>query len=408
MLGFATALCTLRLLGAIDAEATVSQTPTVGAIQTSGVTPTESTVSSTVAPSIGVESTTTLGTRFSAGYSPRALWRWGATTSTGAEPLLLHLLHLNYRPLNRTRTQLDLQAAGSIGDVDTGAQTQVFTNNETAPLSADLRLYNASLTASVAHTLSPRWQWQMTLPVNIQGPLGETQSSDTNQPLLQTSRSAGLSTSLGHNLSLTRALQFSVNSQLAEFQDTLSLSTAALIGWQQRMSRLSSLGIGLGAGRLTLLDRGDDPIVANTAQTQDSSYFLAGSASVAHRSQHGSESLAFTLDARVDPFTQALRPTAFLNFDANRNLSARTSVSASLGASTVTSFEALDTDPNETGVNAAVGLGWTRNSMTLRSGLRGSLRGPNLDPDRADGFKIREKLLAFFVGINWGVLGTRR
>jgi hypothetical protein len=400
MLVIAKLLLGLQFVAAVGAEVAANETPIVSTAP-SEAGRTETTVTTTLTPSAGWQ-----GLRGRLSYNPRAFWRMAGATPTGAKPLLLHQLNSTYVPVLQDRTQFELRAVGTIGDVDTAAQQQVFANNETAPLVEDLRVYSLSLAPTLEHQFSPVWSLQLSLPATLQGPLGKQTTAAGAQSLPDT-RSIGLVSSLARALSTTRSVQLGLSSQFAEFETTYAMSTTLVAGARQVHSRTTTSTLSIGGGRVDVIARDastDAPISAEAG----TNYFVAGNVGLNERHEHGDTSLRFVLDARVDPFSQALRPTASLVADSTLSLSESFEVSGSLGASTVTTFEALPSDPNETGLNVGAQVSWRRNALQLQGGLRGSLRGPNLDPEREEDFDLRERSASVFIAAQWTLAGERR
>jgi hypothetical protein len=401
MLGVAKALLVARVLAALDAETVMAEAPVLTATPNVGNLRTEPTLSEAVTPSAGIQSTTTQGIRFAAQYAPRALWRQSDSAPTGADPLLLHQLNLTYRPFMRLPTTLELQLNGTIGDVDMAAQGRVFTTNQTAPLNADLRLYSVVFTSALQHSVGMLWFWQLSVPLVLQGPLGSQEALSAFA--LRESRSVGAIFSVGRKLNSTQSLLLSLNTQFAQFADTTSESATMLLGWQAQLSRTTSTSLGAGGGWVHASTSETTQPMAGGLPANSSTFFGAGNATVTRTREHGADSVIFTLDARADPFTQALRPTASLVANSSFGVSKHVTVAGNLGASTVTSLHALPSDQNETGINAALTTTWAGQVLAFRFGLRGSLRGPNLDPDRTEPFRFRERLLAAFIGVHWGI-----
>jgi hypothetical protein len=402
MLLIAKALLGLQLVAALDAESAIGQSP-VQTTTPGAASQTETSFTTVVAPSAGVSSDANGGPQFTGTYSPRALWRVSASAPTGAEPLLLHQMLLSYRPTGAERTQLEFQGLGSVGDVDRGAQGQVFTGSQTAPLSEDLRVYNAAFTTNVVHRLTHLWTLRTGVPLAVSGPLGE--QDETAVFAVRTSRSVGLVLGLDRALNRRDSVGINLTTQLAEFEDASALSTVGYLSWSRRLSSLSQFSVGAGVGRVTVLESEETEGAAPAAQ---SGLFGAGTASLSRTRRHGADSLTFGLDAVVDPFTQAIRPTAAVTGTSNYELGKRVNLSAALGASTVTTLRALPTNPNETGVNASVTIDWRLNDVRLSSGLRAALRGPNLDPDQEEPFELRERTIMLFAGVHWDIAGARR
>jgi hypothetical protein len=402
----ASALWGLHFIAALNVEADAGLLPIPQEDASGELKPTPS-VGVIVAPSAGWVLPTSLGIRFAALYSPSATWRLPSYVDVSPlDPTLLHRLSLSYAPLLSERTKFELGAASTYGEVDFTLVPDALEEQGSARSEVPVaELFATNASASLSHVFAARWTGLLTLPFSYQTEFGQTSSQVATAG---ESLSTGLSASVAHQLSVRDSLSVQSDVTWVQFSNSEQLATQVQVGWSREMSRLTQANLSLGVGRMDTL-RAEPQTNTQTVST-DPQYFGVGGVGFTHQRKRGADNAQLTLNARVDPFLQTIRPQATLTLGTTEIVAKHVEFSAQLAATTVTSPDPLYTTTpgaaegaalSETGLNAGANFTWGQGRLRYRAGLRGGVRGTHW---AADPFEVREQTLLGLFGVNWGIV----
>jgi hypothetical protein len=304
------------------------------------------------------------------------------------------------------RTSLTFTSLTSVGEIDFSLNPGLLGSDETARSQAPVaRIFTQSAIASFSHKLAPRWTFQLATPFSYQGPFGK--SDDSAEGLSDTTLTAGAAPSISYQLTRLDAIDLAGNTAWAKFESSEQLSSQLTLGWKRGLSTNVQGNISAGLGRTDLLS-GDPVITADGEPLPNPQYFGVGGIGFTHTRQYGLDSVQLSLDARVDPFVQTVRPQATLSMASSLRVKSDVELGAGLSANAVTDSNPLPaeasgngTTASETGLNASMGVTWGNGDLRYRTGVRASARGTHW---AADPFEIREELALATFGMTWDIV----
>lgn len=392
------ALLGIQFVAALNAEAGAGVIPLPTA---EGTLRPEPSVNAILAPSAGWVEATAQGIRFRAIYSPNFAWRAPQASSTNVlDPVLVHRLLLDYGPILRPHLVLQFNSQTTLGEVDFSLTPNALGTSQTSRAQQPVvQLFSETFSAMLSRTFTPRWKAQLVLPFSYQTQWGDA-------PLgvaLGDSISGGAQGSLNYSATRLDTLTLRTDALLAKFSNSEQLSVQAQMGWARLLTVRTRTNLALGAGRIFVLER--DPNAVNP-QPEGAQYFAAGDGSISHTREHGMETVQLSLDARVDPFLQTIRPQATFSVISSQTLSPTASFSLDVNASTVTASEPLPSNlgvpVSETSVGTNATFVWGPKRLSYRAGLHGGVRGPHW---AVHPFELREETVLAFFAIHWPIIG---
>lgn len=368
----------LQLLGGVDAEVAAGQLPAARAAQQDDLS-----LTLTVTPSIGFDLPTELGSRATAVYSPRLFVRYPNVLGVG-RPALLHQGSAAYRPILRTDRSLTLNAGVRVGELDYTALSLVLGEQQVvAPDDPLIEILSIRGQLEWNQVLSPRWQWQLSTPVVYQKSLNVVGVAEMTR--------AGVVTGAGHRISRRLTWAFAGGGEYVELVGSDYLVAHLRTGGEWRVSRVHSAEFEVGVGRAQLLDSDADD------SPNEAFFYPVAGAEWSTRRRTGRENYAFSVDGRIDPVLQAIRPRATFTLSSLERLTRQYSLVAALTASTAVAEPPAVSEVNETSVRANLAVNWSQPDWRLRFGVRAGFRSPHLSQQ----FEIRERIAMVFLGVSW-------
>lgn len=385
-------LTALRLVAVLDDEVAAGWMPELGTARLDS----ELAITNTLSPTLGLIEEEPVGTRFQVEYAPRATWRYPNIRAV-ERPLVLHQLRLVYSPILLPHTTLSIDSTSSLGEVDAPSVDEVFGVEQVSAPDPFIQIFHTTLTPTLGHRVTRATTFGLSTPVMFHTTLSDDPNALGNTGDALT---VAVMPTVTHLVDGRNTVGVTASVLWADFERREQLASQIAMTWARRVSPRAQLNLSLGVGRTDALR---EPPPEEETETIDASQpvFLVGGAELTRQRASGQESVALMFDARVDPVVQQVRPVAVLSVSSTENLTPSTRITGNLNVSSVAT-----TDPvvSETGeiitesfAGGRVAFIWDIGSISLRTGIAASARGPHWNTQ----WEFHEKLATAFVGVRW-------